>query len=100
MLLSKKPHGLNAKFSLTQHKTKCTLKPIFHLKTGLRWVPNTNEIDTNNMKRHAQRQGTQCNLYSTCSRRGFALGVMQILAFALGVTQIVAVLDTTSEFGT
>ena len=26
------------------------LKPIFHQKTGLRWVPDANEIDINNMK--------------------------------------------------
>ena len=29
--------------------------------------------------------GTQRDLYSTCSRWGFAVGVKQILAFALGV---------------
>ena len=27
-----------------------TLKPIFHQKTGLRWVPDANEISTKNMK--------------------------------------------------
>ena len=26
------------------------LKPIFHWKLGSRWVPNANEMDTNNMK--------------------------------------------------
>ena len=26
------------------------LKPIFHWKLGLRWLPNANEINTNNMK--------------------------------------------------
>ena len=48
------------------------LKPIFHRKRCLRWLPNANEIDTNNMKLHGQRkpqrQGTQRNLYSTYLR--------------------------------
>ena len=35
-----------------------------------------------------------CDLDSTCLRRGFALGVTQILLFVLGVTQILAFLDT------
>ena len=32
------------------HYTIETLKPIFHWKLGLRWLPNANEIDTKNMK--------------------------------------------------
>ena len=44
-------------------------KPIFHQKTGLRWVPDANEIYTKNMKCTCSTQkccvGTQRNLYST-----------------------------------
>ena len=43
----------------------CSLKPIF-------WLPNANEIDTNNLK------------------WGLAYGVTQILGLASGVTQILA----------
>ena len=43
--------------------------------------------------------GTQHILYSTDSRRGFMLGVMQILVFALGLTQILAFLDTKFHVG-
>ena len=50
------------------------VKPIFHKKTGLRWVPDANEIYTKNMKCTCPTRkfcvGTQCNLYST----GFASG--------------------------
>ena len=60
------------------------LKPIFHLKTGLRWVPDANEIYTKNMKctcpSPAFCVGTQRNLYSTGWRRGLASGKTQILA--------------------
>ena len=46
---------------------------------------------------HGQRKnfalGTPCNLYSTDSCWGFALGVTQILGLALGVRQILAFLD-------
>ena len=38
--------------------------------------------------------GTQCNLYSTDSRWGFALGETQILCFALGTSKILGFLDT------
>ena len=60
------------------------LKPIFHLKTGLRWVPDANEIYTKNMKctcpTPAFCVGTQRNLYSTGWRRGIVSGKTQISA--------------------
>ena len=59
------------------------IKPIFHWKWGSRWVPNTNEIYTKNMKctwpTPAFCVGTQRNLYSTDWRRGLASGMTQIL---------------------
>ena len=62
------------------------LKPIFHLKTGLGWVPDAN--DTKDMKCTCPTQkfcvGTQCNLYSTGLRLGFASGKSQPLGFASG----------------
>ena len=62
------------------------VKPIFPSKMDLRWVPNANEIDTNNMKCTCPTQGSNA--------LRFMLGVMQMLAFALGVMQILAFLDT------
>ena len=44
-----------------------------------------------------QLWGTQCELYSTGLHWGFALGVMQILAFTFAVRQILAVLDTNMQ---
>ena len=45
------------------------LKPIFHQKTGLRWVPDANEISTKNMKCTCPTQRpnarTLRHLYST-----------------------------------
>ena len=59
-------------------------KPIFYLKTGLRWVPDANEIYTKNMKctcpTPAFCVGSQRNLYSTGWHRGLASGKTQILA--------------------
>ena len=52
------------------------LKPIFHCKLSSRWVPNANEMSTNNMKCTWPTQN-----FSIGSRWGFALGVTQILAF-------------------
>ena len=50
-------------------KLTLILKPIFHKKTGLRWVPDANEIYTKNMKCTCSTRkccvGTQRNLYST-----------------------------------
>ena len=64
------------------------LKPIFHLKTGLRWVPDANEIYTKNMKCTCPTRkfcvGTQHNLYSTGLRLGFASCKTQLLGFASG----------------
>ena len=55
-----------------------SVKPIFHWKLGLRWVPNANEINTKNMKCTWPTQEIciwyRLNLYSTDSRWGFALG--------------------------
>ena len=31
-------------------ESQATVKPIFHWKLGLRWLPNANEINTKNMK--------------------------------------------------
>ena len=74
------------------------LKPIFHWILGLRWLPNANKMDTNNMKSTLQREnfalGTQRHLYTTCWHWGLALGVKQMLVFTLGVTQFLAFLDT------
>ena len=53
------------------------LKPIFHWKLGLLWLPNANEINTKKMKCTLP---TQCNLYSTDMHRGLASRVMQISA--------------------
>ena len=68
------------------------LKPIFHWKLGLRWLPNANEINTKNMKCTCPTPefcvGTQRNLYSTGLRLGFASGKTQLLDFASGKTQI------------
>ena len=71
-----------------ENRSKCNksrrLKPIFHLKTGLRWMPDANEIYTKNMKctcpTPAFCVGTQRNLYSTGWRRGLASGKTQMLA--------------------
>ena len=35
---------------LYTYRSLLFLKPIFHQKTGLRWVPDANEISTKNMK--------------------------------------------------
>ena len=74
------------------------LKPIFHWKLDLRWLPNANEIDTKKKKCMWPTQTfafeTQRNLYSADSRLDFVLGVTQILKFTLGVMQILAFLDT------
>ena len=74
-----------------------SLKPIFHWKWGLRWVPNTNEIYTKNMKytwpTPAFCVGTQRNLYSTDWCRGLALGLTQILGLASGKANF-HILDT------
>ena len=60
------------------------VKPIFHWKWGLRWVPNANETYTKIMKctwpKPAFCIGTQRNLHSTGWRRGLASGKTQILA--------------------
>ena len=60
------------------------MKPIFHWKLGSRWVPNTNEIYTKNMKCTWPTPvfcvGAQRKLYSTDWRRGLASGKTQILA--------------------
>ena len=64
------------------------IKPIFHLKTGLRWVPDANENYTKNMKCTCPTRkifvGTQRNLYFTGLRLGFTLGKTQLLGFASG----------------
>ena len=69
---------------------KRILKPIFHWKSGSRWVLNANKIYTKSMKctwlKPAFCIGTQRNLYSTDWRRGLALSKAQILA--LGNTKI------------
>ena len=62
------------------------LKPIFHWKLGLCWVPNANKINTKNMKCtwpicKKFVFGTQCNLYSTDARWSFALGDAQNLCY-------------------
>ena len=68
------------------------LKPIFHWKLGSRWLPNTNEINTKNMKCTWPMPefcvGTQHNLYSTSLRLGFVSGKTLILGFASGKMQI------------
>ena len=50
-------------------KLHASLKPIFHRKLRSSWLPNTNEIDTNNMKctcpLQTQPLHTQRELYST-----------------------------------
>ena len=62
----------------------CRVKPIFHWKWGLRWIPNANEIYTKNMKCTWPTPvfcvGTQRNLYSTDWRQGLTSGKTQILA--------------------
>ena len=67
---------------------KLILKPIFHLKTGLRWVPDANEIYTKNMKCTCPTRqfciGTQRNLYFTGLCLGFTSGKTQLLGFASG----------------
>ena len=66
-----------------------TVKPIFHLKTGLRWVPDANDIYTKNMKCTCPTRkfcvGTQRNLYSIDWCRGLASGLTQTLGLASGV---------------
>ena len=73
------------------------VKPVFHWKWGLRWVPNANEIYTKKMKctwpTPAFCIGTQRHLYSTDWRRGLASGKTQILGLASGVTQILALVN-------
>ena len=70
------------------HSMVLILKPIFHLKTGLRWGPDANEIYTKNMKCTCPTRkfcvGVQRNLYSTGLRLGFASGKTQLLGFASG----------------
>ena len=55
-----------------------TLKPIFHWKLGLHWLPNANEINPKNMKCTWPMEnfafGTQRNLYSIDLHLGFTLG--------------------------
>ena len=60
--------------------------PIFHWKLNLRYLTNTNEIDTNNMKLTWSTPAPWVG--------GWRWGKTQILAFALGVTQIVVFLNT------
>ena len=61
----------NLAASLTTTGWNCAhiLKPIFHQKTGLRWMRGANEIYTKNMKCTCLTRkccvGTQRNLYST-----------------------------------
>ena len=59
-----------------------SLKPIFHWKWGLRWLPNANEIYTKKMKCTWPLKKfafwTQRHLYSTDWRRGLASEVTQI----------------------
>ena len=66
-----------------------TLKPIFHWKWGLRWLPNANEIYTKKMKCKWPTPeffvGTQRHLYSTDWRWGLASGLTQIIGLASGV---------------
>ena len=69
-------------------------KPIFHWKLSLRYLTNTNEIDTNNMKSSPLHWGPNVTYIPPARFGGLRLGKTQILAFALGVTQIVAFLDT------
>ena len=63
------------------------VKPIFHWKLGLRWLPNANEINTKIHEIYMANAcpnfpfGTQRNLYSTDLHWGFALGT-RILKFA------------------
>ena len=68
------------------------------LYSTLRWVTNMNEMSTNNVKCTWPMRdfalGTRCDLYSTCSHWGFALGETQISSFMLGVMQMLAYLDT------
>ena len=74
------------------------LKPIFHWKLGWYWLPNANEMSTNNMKCTWPIQklcvGDPAQPIFHWFALGFALGVAQILFFALGVTPILAFLDT------
>ena len=73
--------------SLTLRNSNVALSMFSLYSTG-NWLPNTNEIDTKNMKCTCPTReislGSQRNLYSTDLRWGFALGVTQILGLALG----------------
>ena len=64
------------------------IKPIFHWKWASRWLPNANAIYTQKKKCTWPTPyfcvGTQCNLYSTGLRLGFASGKTQILGLASG----------------
>ena len=70
------------------------LKPIFHCKLGLRWLPNANEINTKNMKCTWPTPAPFVGDPTPPIFHLVALGVTQILAFAFGLTQILEFLDT------
>ena len=40
----------NTKLSLEFSALRRIIKPVFHWKSCLRWLPNANKIDTNKMK--------------------------------------------------
>ena len=68
-------YNLSNCFSLWTYSN--SVKPIFHWKTSLRWVPDANEIDINNMK-------------CTCPTRKFCIGdptppIFHWLASGVGV---------------
>ena len=75
-----------------------TPKPLFHWKSRSHWLPNANEIDTNNMKctcpTPAPRVGDPTPPIFHLLALGVGVGETQILVFALGGTQILAFLDT------
>ena len=76
---------------------KSAFKPVFHWKLDSRWLPNANEIDTNNMKMYMPNASpSRCGpnatyIPPTCVGGwcwglvlGVGVGVTQILVFALG----------------
>ena len=64
------------------------VKPIFHWKLALCWVPNANEINTKSMKCTWATQdfcvGDPTQPIFHCLPLGFGLGPTQILSFASG----------------
>ena len=59
-----------------------SLKPIFHLKMGLRWVPDANEIYTNHMKCTCPTQRPNArDPMQPIFHWGFASGQTQIYLF-------------------